>query len=265
MAFIQASFDTKRLDRALQARSRGFKDDFADEMDAIGRVVAVSLATSAQPYGVGNNALQKGSAAVQGDIGRIYVTVGQVYNAISDAADERTAKAFSSAIRRGDQTRAMAIVKANTPEYSLALIGRFDGGALHKARRNKRGRVPKSQRVLLIVTDQASLNKYIKREVDQVGFGKAGWGNCAKAFADKGATRGLPRWVTRHKNAPCAVMKRVINNGAGIEITMVNQVEYAQNLLSASDKSQAVQIAIDRLVKNAVTAERKTASRTPLS
>src|SRR5204862_539399 len=168
MPFVNAQFDSKRLDNALQARARGFKPNLSDEMDAVGRMIAVSLATSAQPYGVGAGSQQKGAAAVAGDIGKIYATVSQVYGAISDNADEPTAKSFYSALRKGDQAKALVLIATYAPEYSVATLGQFDGGTLHRERRNKRGRIPKSQKVLLIVTNPAALRKYIQHEVDQV-------------------------------------------------------------------------------------------------
>lgn len=245
----------------MDRRARGFKNDLDAEMDRAGRIIAVSLATSAQPYGLDDEAQQKGATATARDIRRIYATVSDVYGAIEKNGSKRQANAFYKTLKT-DIAMARRLITNFAPEFSSAAIGQFDGGALHRDRRNKRGRVPKSQRPLLIVTNAGALNAYIKQEVERVGFGKSGWASAAGAFADKGATRGLPKWVTKHK-APASVLKDKREPGQ-ITVTMVNQVKYAENLLTDADKRTAVGIGIDRLSKGIFQAERRAASTNPL-
>lgn len=261
MPFVTAQFNTKRLDEQLQKRSRGFKLELPDEMDVIGRMISVSLATSAQPYGVSDDARLKGEIATRRDIHRIYATPSMVYGDLSNGGNSAIAKAFYRAIKSGDYAKAQALA-AGSPRFREASVGTFDGGELHRSRRNARGRVPGTQVILLIVTNTAELDAYIDAEIKQVGFGKAGWGNCAKAFKATGATRGLPAWVTRHRDAPASVAKRVTDTS--VTVAMENLVPYAENLLDASSKSQAVAIGVERIVKSAVIAEKRAAAAAPL-
>jgi hypothetical protein len=259
---IRASFDPSSLKRRLAARARGFKDNLLDEMNAAGRLISVSLATSAQPYGTGTDALRAGATAVRSDIKRIYATPSDVFAALSrSTGGPQAAKAFYAALGKGDFASCKRLIAASgANEFATAEIGHFDGGTLHKARRNKRGRIPATQKILIIVTNRAALRAYIDREVDSVGWGKAGWANCARTFKDKGATRGLPSWITRHKNAPASVAIRQAPDGSNVTVTMFNQVEYAENLLTDSDKSEAIGIGVDRLVKGQMRAEKQAAS-----
>jgi hypothetical protein len=270
---ITASANFSDTDRKLAARARGFAPDLENVMDRVGRLVAVSLATSAQPYGIGPKSLAVGQAAVVRDIYRVYATPGQAYKEILSNAGKPAASAFYSALKTGNVTSAnyaryglsaAEIMKRNAPRFGLAEIGFFDNGTLHKARRNNRGRVPPTQKVLLVVTNVNALQKYILDEMNMVGFGKAGWGNCARAFKDAGATRGLPEWVTRHRGAPAGVAKDGRAEGTLI-VTMFNQVSYAENLLTAGDKAQAIGIGVDRLTSQMIQAERKVAAANPLS
>jgi hypothetical protein len=261
MPFLKAQFNPTRTINALTARQRGFKANFEDEMDDVGRQIAVYLAAMAKPSGFGKEAQARGAIAVAQQIRRIYAVPSRVYGDLLNASKEQ-ADAFYRAMRTGFYSGAKEIMKL-APRFAQCEIGPFDGGALHKSHRDSQGHIPKNQKPLLVVTNRVELAKYIEKEASYVGFGKAGWVNCARAFADKGATRPAPGWVTRHKTAPGGTSKRIFNNGAHIEITLRNDVKYAQNLMTASEKSTAVQRAIGGLVKSAVTAERKAAAAAP--
>ena len=259
---VQANFQA--TEAKLAARARGFAPDLEDLIDRVGRLIAVSLATSAVPYGISDKSRSVGESAVVRDIYRIYATPSQVYGEILRNGTRQQANGFYRAIRGGNIGEARGILSQSAPRFGLAEIGLFDGGALHRARRNNRGRISPSQKVLLIVTNKTALRQYVLDEVNKVGFGKAGWGNCARAFKETGATRGLPQWVTRHRNAPAAVAKDGRVQGTMI-VTMFNQVPYAQNLLGAGEKAQAIGIGVDRLLSSMIAAERAAANAHPLS
>jgi hypothetical protein len=110
-----------------------------------------------------------------------------------------------------------------------------------------------------VVQTTRDLNKYIKDEMKLVGFGKDGWGSCAKIL---GGTRGLPQWVTRQK-APATVIED--HNSENPTVTMVNEVNYAQDILDPSEKREAVDIGLSRLRDALFNEERRVASANPLS
>jgi hypothetical protein len=79
-------------------------------------------------------------------------------------------------------------------------IAAFDGGSTHTKRRNKLGRVPKSQKPQVIVTNDAELAAYIKRKKKLVGYTKSGWITAGKQISTYGLGQ-VAGWIKRH-NAP---------------------------------------------------------------
>src|SRR5215471_8844780 len=94
------------------------------------------------------------------------------------------------------------------------------------------------------VKNPSALKSYVKSETDKVGAGKGGWATCARIL---GGVRGIPRWITKH-NSPGQVIE---NYGAQrTTITIINQVPYASAIITPAQKSEAITIAVERLVKS---------------
>jgi hypothetical protein len=224
--------------RARLARAKtAVRKTFGGEMKRAARLVAVSLATSTQPYGMDEAAKTEGEVATASDIRRCYATPSQVYAAFPDV---RFAKAFYARLKAGQLEHAQSILDANCPTFKGTPIGEFDL-FLHQGRRNKRGRISKNQKPLQIVVNPKALFDYIKSEVKLVGWGKSGWAACAKILE---STRGLPRWVTRH-GAPGVVIDGTRSSDTPF-IILINQVSYAALILTPADKAEAVRIGLDR-------------------
>jgi hypothetical protein len=257
MAFSARTYNTAPTRAKLANRSRGFALSIEEELERAGRLISVSLATSAQPRGL-DGARVKGEGATAGDIRRCYATPSNVYEAFSD---DRHAARFWRAIKAGNFGVAQRIMQMQCPRFANKEIKPFDGGAGHRNVRNNRGRVSKRQEPLFVVQTARNLSAYIKAQVFRVGEGKAGWAACAKIL---GGTRGLPQWVTRHAGtiAPGFVGKNYSGNVKIVRLE--NQVRYAQNLLTPGDKAQAVKIGIDRMTRGILIAERRVAARNPL-
>jgi hypothetical protein len=259
VGFTIKTFDPGPTNRKLQNRSRGMSNSIEEELERAGRLISVSLATSAQPYGIDDGARQSGEAATASDIRRCYATPGNVFEAFPD---DHKAAAFWRAIKAGNFGTGKKIMAANCPRFATKDIKPFDGGAAHLANRNNRGRVNKRQEPVFVVQTTRDLSAYVQNEVDRVGEGKGGWAACAKIL---GGTRGLPQWVTRHagKLSSGFVGKDYRQN---IKIVRLeNRVAYAQNLLSAGDKADAVAIGIDRMTRAILIAERRTAAANPFT
>jgi hypothetical protein len=227
-----------------------------EQLRRAGRLVAVSLATSAQPYGLTDNSRAIGETATGRDVRKCYATPADVFKAFPE---KKLANAFWYEIKRGNWSRAQGIMQARCPQFRSREIKPFDGGAAHRAARNSRGRVPKNQQPAFVVQTTRDLLAYLKNEVAQVGKGKGGWASCAKAL---GGTRGLPQWITRHKS-PGSVIED--QNKERPTITLRNDVEYAQSILSSVDKRIAVSIGLNRLSNAVFTEERHIARTNPLS
>ncbi len=257
---IRSSFNPKRLQQKLKNRVRGLKATLPEQLARAGRLIAVSLATSAVPYGLGEDARKLGESATASQIRRCYATPGQVFAAFPD---QNKAKTFWKAIKAGNFARAQKTMQAHCPRFANKEIKAFDDGAAHRANRNSRGRVSKRQEPVFVVQTTRDLTAYVKKEVDRVGEGKAGWGACAKAL---GGTRGLPQWVTRHAGKlSLGLVEQNQSNPQRPFVRMTNQVPYAKNILSETDKQVALRIGVDRLANAIFTEERRMARANALS
>jgi hypothetical protein len=254
MPITVKTFDPARTNRKLQARSRGFSTSIEDELERAGRLISISLATSAQPYGIDSSARTKGEAATSSDIRHVYATPGNVFE---NFTNEGQAAAFWKAIKTGNFSRAEKLMQAHAPSFSNKTIKPFDGGQAHRAARNNRGRVSRKQEPVFVVQSTRALSAYVKSEVDHVGEGKGGWAACAKIL---GGSRGLPQWVTRHAGKRSAGFVGKDYRANVKRVRLENRVAYAQNLLSPGDKSQSVAIGIERMTRGILIAERRTAS-----
>jgi hypothetical protein len=254
MPITVKTFDPTPTNRKLQARSRGFSSSIEDELERAGRLISVSLATSAQPYGIDTGARSRGEASTSSDVRRCYATPGNVFEAFPD---EGQAAAFWKAIKAGNFSAAQKIMQRSCPGFANKEIRPFDGGAAHRNARNNRGRVSRNQEPVFVVQTTRDLSAYVKSEVGHVGEGKGGWAACAKIL---GGSRGLPQWITRHAGKRSAGFVGKDYRANVKRVRLENRVRYAQNLLTPGDKAQAVGIGIERMTRGILIAERRNAS-----
>lgn len=223
------------------------KNSLPGLMRQTGRLCAVSLAFQAQPFGDDDKAEAIGKVATNRDIYRVYATPGKAFNDIQDAGAQA---GFWKAVKSSAWDRAQKILKRAGNALKFTPIDVFDGGAQHRQLRNNQGRIPPSQKPVMIVKNPAALKTYVQMETNKVGYGKGGWATCARVL---GGIRGIPRWVGKH-GSPGQVVE---NYGSDVTtITLINQVPYASSILSPSQKSQAVSIASERLMRSIQIAER---------
>lgn len=259
MGIAVKTFDPAPTNRKLAARSRGFASSIEEELERAGRLISVSLATSAQPYGIDQSALEKGEGATATDIRRCYATPGQVFESIQNPGQ---AAAFWRAIKAGRIAAAQTIMQRSSSKYSSKEIKAFDGGVAHRAARNNFGRVSKKQEPFFVVQSTRDLTAYVNAEVDHVGEGKGGWAACAKIL---GGSRGLPQWITRHAGKRSIGFVGKDYRADRKIVRLENQVAYAENLLNPADKATAVAIGIERMTRGILIAERRTAAANPVS
>ncbi len=202
------------------------------------RLCAVSAAFQAQPFGIDDKAQALGVVATTRDIYRVYATPGKAYDDIQDPGAQA---GFWKAVKTSAWDRAAKILNREGSRLKGTTIDNFDGGAAHRQLRNGQGRIPASQKPIMVVKDAQKLKSYVVSEIKKVGFGKGGWAACARAL---GGTRGIPGWISR-QGSPGQVIE---NYGASVmSITLINQVPYASEILSPAQKSEAVRIAMDKL------------------
>ncbi len=104
-------------------------------------------------------------------------------------------------------------------------------------RKGARGRVLGGSRASIILTEAGgrSLTAFTKKRLKMVGWAKAAFAKCAKYF---GGTRGLPQWVTRHREAPGFVDDNT-KSQFDPSFRMRAAVPYIDKLLSPQTKAKA--------------------------
>jgi hypothetical protein len=222
-----------------------------DSLGQFGRLVAISCAKSTQPFGTGDKARSDGRNRVAADIYRVYTTPGKAYADIANR-NEKAAKAFWSALNRGDLAKAIGILRKDGLLLRHVPIERFDSGTLHMTKRNSRtGRVAASQRPLMIVRNPRQLEAYIKKRQANVGFGKSAWSDIARQL---GSIRGLresgditANWITR--NGGKGTIQWMGSHEAPV-LRLTSTVSYGGRILPERDRRIAIDIAYGRLLQS---------------
>ncbi len=224
--------------RYCREKSLNLKTSIPAVLHQAARLVAVSLAYQAQPFGIDEKSQALGVVATTRDIYRVYATPGKAYD---DIQDKGAAAGFWKAVKTSAWDRAAKILNREGSRLKGTLIDNFDGGAQHRQLRNNQGRIPESQKPVMVVKNPSAVKTYVATETKKVGFGKGGWASCARAL---GGTRGIPGWISR-QGSPATVVENY--NAPIMSITLTNQVPYASEILSPAQKSEAVRIAMDKL------------------
>ncbi len=187
------------------------------------------------PDGISNIARDLGRAAVKGDIARIYASPSVVFDKLKKAAGPKVARAFYAALKKGDFATARIICQT----AGQAAIGRldiitWDGGALHRRNRNKRGRVNRGRKPVL-VNDPAALKKYVKEKQSLVGFAKSGWINAALSIKPGGR---IPAWIRNNKGP--GVGRDETKDPTHPRIFLTNAVNYIDSILLPRYRNRAI-------------------------
>jgi hypothetical protein len=165
-------------------------------------------------------AQRRGEAIVQSDIRRVIATASYAYSTIKSPT---AASAFWVMVkgRKKDFTAAETILRDHSYNVRLrsAPIVSSTVFARHADAR-RRGRVPKSQDVKQITTNEAELKRYIRSKQAMVGFLAAGW---MPAVTSLGVTR-IPAWIKRHSAAPGDVVTS--QSDGRFSIAIVNKVRF---------------------------------------
>jgi hypothetical protein len=253
---VKVKINTTKLKAKLRSMSRNVHRTATEVLESEGRIAAISLAKSTQPFGTGADAQNMGERAVSRDIKKVYVTIGDVFASLPDSR-EGDAKQFWKLVQSGQYEAARQILSNTGSRFGKIPIGRFDGGSLHAQARNaKTGRVSQKD-PSLVVTDASALIDYGKSKVNLVGYGKSAWADLARQL---GGTRGLrapklpggerditANWITRKGGK--GHITRNYGDGSRPVLTLTSSVRYADNILSQSAMNNAVRIARNRIIK----------------
>lgn len=227
--------------RSIQSFAEVTGRSLADEIIAMGRLVAVDLARQTQPYGVGKSAQEAGENRVAGDISRVFVTPQTVFSQLEDKRPG-DANLFWKAHKDNDSSFMQEIMSRNSIDLS---ISNKPDPAIHSAARNRRGQVAKNYRARQLVRHEQTLKSYIAKKKRTVGLAKSGWAQAADML---GGHRGVPHWASgRHRgNHGGAVISRDLIRPT---VTLLNHVRYAADAIENHAIDKAIEDVYTRSLK----------------
>ncbi len=212
------------------------------------RGLAVELARNTRPFGFSEAAKQRGEKAVAKDIGKVFALPSDAFEK-TKLADPVAADRFWANIQNRRFSRAEKTLQSSNSQWKDLSVGRLDP-ALHKW--GQLGAAKPKQ----IVTSPKARDAYIAKIQKRVGFAKGAWINAAKAIG--GRVRGSVQWVTRHKQSPG---NATVKTGTKPSVTLINSLDYIDQVTTATGIDLALQVAAGRLRKALSTSLLKMAER----
>lgn len=219
------------------------------------RLVAVNLAHNTQPYGSDDAARFKGTNAVRNDLGRVFIGATRVFQIVQNAPENKVSQWLGRAVEDQnieDIKKAWLILSGREIAASRHVVPSW-----HKDQRNRRGRVKRTAKPM-IVTMQSSIDSYSRKKEKLVGFGKSGWAAAAKLL---GGTRGIPGWVSRNKG-PGGATDKTRGQTNTPHVILHNRVTYVSMILPDSEIRKAINLQKDKMIlaiEHGITAEKKAA------
>lgn len=214
--------------------------DLLGEIIRLGRMMAVECARMTQPWGLDAKAQLKGKGAVAKDIQKVFGSPSRFYRIIRRKHPE-AAESFWMAYKEGDEARMrenMIIAGAAT-----AISDRPDRALHEAARKGERKHVNSAPKQM--VTNPATMEKYIKQRQQAVGFVKAGW---ARAADDCGGHRGIPAWASTKQ--PGATGRAIIErHPIKPKVTIENTIPYVMENLTTLEINGALNDAYGKILK----------------
>ncbi len=233
--------------RKLQALSNVLKRPLRNALDTAARTTAKEMARTAAPFGTGEDARSAGEKAVVRDVSRVYGSARGVYEAISD---KRVAKAFWKHFKAGDYSKAATVAHGAGVNVSS-----FDGGAAHRAQRDRRGHVRLRKPTIFIIDprQRKQLAGYISIEKSHVGTAKGGFADIIRST--NGTIRGLrepggitANWITRKGVGAGRSYKGGSDENPTLRIR--NTIPYSEEALTSAQKARAIQEGYRRAVES---------------
>lgn len=201
-----------------------------------GRGLAVELARNTRPFGFSEKARQTGEKSVAKDISGVFALPSDAFEEIRKS-DPEAADRFWANIRNQRFKRAEKNLRKSNSSWKDLSVGRLEPGHHEWSRR-------KPTRPKQIVTSAKARDSYIAKIQKRVGFAKGSWINAGKSIG--GRIRGAVQWATRHKQAPGSA---VVKTGEKASVTLVNNLDYIDDVTTYKGIQLALQIAAIRLRK----------------
>jgi hypothetical protein len=213
------------------------------------RGLAVELARNTRPFGFSEAAKKRGEKAVAKDINKVFALPSDAFEK-TKLADPAAADRFWANIQNRRFSKAEKVLQSSNSSWKELSVGRLDP-KFHPQSRNARGIVSR-KKPAQIVTSQKARDTYIAKIQKRVGFAKGSWINAAKALG--GRVRGATQWASRHKSAPGSA---TIKTGAKPSVTLINKLDYIDQVTTTTGINLALQVAAGKLRRALATSLKK--------
>jgi hypothetical protein len=247
------------------------------------RLACVELANTTQPFGKGKDAQLLGEKAVEVDISKVFYTPqSEGYPARLEEIAKRSyiyrqnmskkrfgesrfnaeeaTKKFSDRVRGYAAANNLRALKKLAKDFNWqGVVNQVDPSIHQAARGGSRKKVRKQRgNMHLVLGKKGDLKAYINKVKQRVGMAKAGWAVCAERIPDtnrvSSATREIPKWITRNKNATAPQKSRVdasttYGQHSNPRVVMTNAVPWTSQNLTPSATFKALQIARGKFLK----------------
>ena len=223
------------------------------------RLLCVELARRTQPFGKDDSAKKDGESAVARDLlgGKkrygLFAPLTEFMQKHAEANSTGTIRLFA----RKDGT-IYGTDKAHFRQFATASSLRFIhkkafvNGKMSSAGTNDR-RTGRWVFIDKYFVPGEVLSKYVESVKAKVGIAKSGWAACAKKIQSttKGsATRGIPRWVTRHLgDYDLGIVEDNSESPFNPSITLTNTAKHADATCRESERNVAVVIVKQNMIK----------------
>jgi hypothetical protein len=213
------------------------------------RGLAVELARNTRPFGFSEKAKKRGEKAVAGDIVKVFALPSDAFEK-TQSGDPAAADRFWSNIQNRRFSKAEKALQSSNSNWKDLSVGRLDPKLHQQSRTGKNANV-KRKKPAQIVTSPKALDSYVAKIQRRVGFAKGSWINAAKAIG--GRVRGAAQWATRHKQSPGTAR---VKTGEKPAVTLVNKLDYIEQVTTATGIEIALRVAAGRLRKALATSLR---------
>lgn len=233
-------YSFRELSRVVQRLAQVAGKTALETMVSQARLFCTDLVFCTRPLGgKGKDVKAEHEKKISARVNECYWTIGKAVEEMRAAGELGKSRAFQRFIRQKNFNAAAGVANEALKMPYRFEVGPFDGGTIHKAERFK-----KNVRQVLICTEKAAITRYMKQEIKQSGFAKAGYATAAR---DLGGTRGIPGFVTRHRNAPGK--GRAMQSGDDLTVEIENSVPYAEKALDYGWMNTALDVRKSKIEK----------------
>jgi len=261
-AMPKFKFTATKLENILDDYAKIREQTIPDAVVANARLLCVELARRTQPFGADDSAKKKGEKAITRDL-RGRSSGSGVARAGIFTGDTATAEQGFAFYATGQNVRLFisksgfaygtdkTFYKPDASKSELRNIhkSKFTNGKMSSAGGRTRD-VGRWKFIEKYIVNANTLDSYVDDQIKKVGWAKAAWAACARELRQVtgSATRGIPRWVTRHDS----IYGDVVDNSYNLKnpsVKLTNLTPYASQVISEGEKESAKTVVITKMIQ----------------